>query len=360
MALSGELEAALACARERFGTWPDIRGFGFGRKFLQRQRCFRKSRGVGPLCLHVFVGRKLAEPPPGYRLPKRLYYRVPGRTARKSIELDVVALGKVEQQDGTRRLTSAGPLCVGRLFGFEPPPAGGASGQYEIGTAGALVSDEEENVYAVSSGHVFINTGAPSWNRPSSNLLFHLVGRTWALPPESLQPPSLGVPPTLVDGMAMRLPAAAAPDPSLSGWPRLFRGEFASDADVALALSRPADGAFVWAEREGASTQIPVDLVGHGHFCEIPDLCPGVRNIYPYFWTYHFPQDTGGNPWTVTLGGDSGSGLYVPDANDPRVPKLLGFHFAIHRGDGNAWIGTAIPAENFIAATLGEARLHWT
>lgn len=381
------LHLALREAKRRFGKFEGVLGFGIGKKLKgRRARVVRVPGAPGGLCVHVFVAEKRAlrslKNHPEL-IPQRLPVRIPGKRRAVMVPLDVITfgpsnLGNTEafQQSGQQRreLTSVNHIAVGRLFGVSPRP-GGRDG-LETGTLGAYIWDRDEGHYGVTAGHVFVDTSLRPWRVRTSDRRIYVKNsagpsiRSTQLFPKNLDSDE-NDPGRLHDCVLFRVPPELRPAPADCSWPKDFDGNLAAESDEEQVLAANPDRSFLWVQREsslnmsGSPSQetwaLEVEVVSLRKGDErlsIAAAGTGLMIGYPDVWCYKFPSLSGltgepSDPWRVSLGGDSGAGLYVWSAADPSKARLLGFHFYLWRDPKNMqWYGLAMPAEENLRILL--------
>ena len=374
------LRIALRQAKQRFGKLPGVQGFGVGKKLKGKSgKIVRSGLASGGLCIHVFVAEKKPKAKLGRDLlPQDILVKVRGRKTRIRVPLDVVCLGE-PQAVKTRAVLEAGPnrgitvtstTNIGRIFGITPRPSGTAG--VEAGTIGAFIRGDSGQCYGVTAGHVVINTATPPWLVPSQGKILHLADRQGAVPASIFYPKTLGNPPFLFDTIIIRVSPALMPPPPNCSWPSVFDGNLAAPEDSESALGEDRERSFLWIQRErqidpaGQTSLEPwaleVNIIGKALF-QRPSLSSGEMIKYPELWWYRYPRLQSAqveNPWQMSVGGDSGAGLFVPASENPNVCRLLGFHiyryFDAQRGQ---WWGLAMPAEQILQMIAGQHRDNW-
>ncbi|MBE7503163.1 MAG: hypothetical protein HS113_23335 [Verrucomicrobiales bacterium] len=376
---------------QRFLKWEGVVGLGVGKKLRGRSlRIVRPAGAPGGLCIQVFVTRKVSAAQirrlGGEVLPKTIPVRLPGRKTPVRVPVDVLSASPYEAPSGgiqlesgrLRSLTVVGTTNVGRLFGIFPRPGGNPASGLEAGTVGAFVRESTAQCHAVSAGHVFIPTSTPPWRIPTGDRTLHIAnGVRTPLPRNQFVTRELGLPPDLLDAVVFRVPPPLDPAPPACSWPAEFDGELATATDTVRVGAEDREGSWLWVQRErqldphGANAREPfrleVNLIGlTPQPFERVVLATGRRIRYPEVWYYRYPLATladadAENPWRVSVGGDSGAGLYVPAADGSDHYRLLGFHIYRERQNGDGpWIGYAVPAEQFLRQALeGRHRENW-
>lgn len=369
---------------QRFLQWEGVVGLGIGKKLRGRSgRVIRPPGAPGGLCVQVFVARKYSERQlqrSGARvLPKAIPVHLPGRKTPVRVPVDVLSVGSYVPPTGQirlesgpfRTLTVTGTTNVGRVFGIAPRPGSNTPGTLEAGTVGAYVRGTTSQCHAVSAGHVFVNTAAPPWRIADIDRRLHIAqGNRAPLPRALFVNRELGQVPDLIDAVVFRVPPVLAPAAAGCSWPPEFDGELASAADTTRAGQENREGSWLWVQREpqldpqGATGfepwRLEVNLIGltPRPFSRVV-ASTGQVIRYPELWYYRYPRATiadadAENPWRVSVGGDSGAGVYLPAADQPGRYRLLGFHIYRERENENGpWIGYAVPAEAFLRAILG-------
>ena len=234
-------------------------------------------------------------------------------------------MGEIRQNYGeTRPFPSSGALRVGRLFAFKvPPPTPGVllPDHVGVGTVGAILRAKSGQGFVVSAGHVFVDTCSGVFDAPDAPTALGCDGQTWAEVPAGSYSPITIRPGILVEDCLALLPPGALTAASQYGWPPGFKGEVVENDDVTRALSSDTESGFVWGERgDGVPTPIAIDLESHEQSFRASLRCDAtLRSMrYGFVWRCRFTTPS------TTIGGDSGSPVFLTTESGPR---LLGFHF---------------------------------
>ncbi|MBX3731657.1 MAG: hypothetical protein KF791_03585 [Verrucomicrobiae bacterium] len=279
----------------------------------------------------------------------------------------------VKQETGrARNITVDDALLVGRLFGFRPAPGGASLNSTSIGTVGGIFATQKGEKYALSAGHVFVDTCAAAWEQSNEGVLYRRGFYPHALTPTQLKPRILGRRPEFRDATVVRLLGRTLPEPRNCGWPPEFTGDFATAEDVAMAsrLNRASEG-YVWVERDaGVSRRVQIEVFSTSEKLEYqPEWCSRSAPIQftsLFAYTYPFLHGSDGNPANepyCTIDGDSGAGVFIRDYRNPSTCKLLGVHVMKSYDSRNRVMGLAVGVADLIenilpgAVPYGNARL---
>jgi hypothetical protein len=333
------LRTAYREAIRRFQDLPGVCGIGVGRKFKEALGKYGAApESTGGYCIKVFVERKRKDVAKKLRIPGWINVDVADSGRRTRVLLDVVSMGRknfegpltAKIQDG-RGWPEAGKIAPGRLYAFGRKSASDTPSEFlesdvKLGTTGALIHYQDENLYGISAGHVFTDPCSSNFEHPKGRRALGAKGRIWQeVEGSDFYPPTIRTDGRIRDVMLFPIPLELRPSPNEICWPDGFTRELATQKDIDRAVISESATGFIWVDRKGHRPEpIPVNLEAAIPLLRIPVRCSaGVTKkiVYAMAWPMRFSERT-----STTLRGDSGAPVFLWTEDNARC-RLLGIHF---------------------------------
>ena len=333
------LRTAYREAIRRFQDFSGVCGIGVGRKFKEAEGEYGTAPdSTGGYCIKVFVERKQKDVGKKERIPGWINVAVAGSRRRTRVLLDVVSMGRKNSEGPLtakiqtgRGWPETGKIVPGRLYAFGRKSASNTPSEFiasdvNLGTTGALIHFQDDNLYGISAGHVFTDPCSSNPERPKGRRVLGAKGKTWQeVKGSDFYPVTIRSNEWIRDVMLFPIPPALRPSPDEISWPDGFIRELATQKDIDRAVISESATGFIWVDRKGQRPEsIPVDLEAGIPLLKIPVTCfSGVtkRIVYVMAWPMRFLEGV-----STTLGGDSGAPVFLWTDDNARC-RLLGIHF---------------------------------
>ena len=292
------LRTAYLEAIHRFQDLPGVCGIGVGRKFKEALGEYGSApESTGGYCIKVFVERKQKDVGKKERIPGWINVDVGGSGRRTRVLLDVVSVGRKNSEEPLiakmqtgRGWPEIGKITPGRLFAFGRRSASNTPSEFlasdvNLGTTGALIHFQDDNLYGISAGHVFTDPCSSNPERPKGRRALGAKGRNWhEVEGSDFYPITIRNNEWIRDVMLFPIPSALRPSPNEINWPDGFTRELATQEDIDRAVISGSATGFIWVDRKGYRPEsIPVDLEAGIPLFRIPVNCfSGVTKLIVY------------------------------------------------------------------------------